>query len=244
MDVTHALTWLAVGLALPGCALDFDALERGRGPAIDASTDASRVDASGRDGGTHPPEDAHVAVDASASSDAGLDAERVGDAAQADDAAVPPADAAVACPVLDCSDPTCLGAPCDDGRACTTNDVCTLAQDCEGTPITCAPMECATVACVEPGGCRAVAALPDATPCSTGRCCYGRCSGLRDSGNCAGCGLGCEEYSCTGTGEPRCLCDTNGGCPPGQTCSGGICRCTAGSQCAAGQQCIGGTCTY
>lgn len=29
MDVTHALTWLAVGLALPGCALDFDALERG-----------------------------------------------------------------------------------------------------------------------------------------------------------------------------------------------------------------------
>lgn len=249
MDVSHTLTWLVVGLTVPGCALDLDALERGRGSAHDASIDgsgldATTIDASGRDVGTDSSDDAQVVDDARASRDARVDDARVEDAAEADDAAVAPADAVVACPVLDCSDPSCLGAPCDDGRACTTNDVCTLAQDCEGTPIVCAAMECATVACVEPGGCRVVAALPDATPCSAGRCCYGRCSGLRDSGNCAGCGLSCEEYTCTGTGEPRCICDTNAGCPPGQTCSGGVCLCGADAQCTVGQHCIGGTCTY
>jgi hypothetical protein len=100
------------------------------------------------------------------------------------------------------------------------------------------------MACTEAAGCHAVAAIADGTVCSAGRCCYGRCSGLRDSGNCGGCGLGCDEYSCTATGAATCVCDTNAGCPLGQTCVGGSCRCAANAQCAAGQTCVSSHCTY
>jgi len=178
--------------------------------------------------------------------DAAMDAPAID--APAVDASEGEDDAGSLCPsaTADCVDPRCAGAPCDDGLRCTTNDVCTTGT-CRGTPIECPTDGCSVQACDEASGsCRAVSTMPDATICAGGRCCFGRCSSLRDSGNCGGCGLSCEEESCSPELPSRCVCVTDSGCSLGQQCLGGRCTCTSNAQCAAGQTCVvaSGHCTY
>ncbi|UJR82847.1 hypothetical protein [Sandaracinus amylolyticus] len=209
-------------VACQACSLDFDALRRGRrdggGDAMDAST-----------------------RDAATDIDSSVDAGDV-DASEAEE------DAASLCPgaTPDCADPRCAGRPCDDGFRCTSNDVCSTGL-CRGTPVECPTDGCTVATCEEDTGeCRAIRTMPDATICAGGRCCFGRCSMLRDSGNCAGCGLSCEEESCSAETPSRCVCVTNAGCPLGQQCLGGRCSCMTNAQCATGQTCVVATghCTY
>lgn len=189
-------------------------------------------------------------TDASTSMDASIDAESIDaesvDAAAVDasvDASEPP-DAALDGATCDCSLAACAGSPCDDGQWCTTDDVCT-GGTCRGTLRDC-DSECSLGTCDEAlDACRAHTPAPDGDLCTDGRCCYGRCSNLFDSGNCGGCGLGCDEETCGATAPARCICVTNAGCPSGQVCVSGSCLCTADSQCAAGQRCLaGGYCSY
>jgi hypothetical protein len=223
--------WCFVAIAASGCSLDFDALER--------ESDGARSDAGRLDAGF-------------ARRDAAFDAESF-DAGSTRDAggvdAGPPPD----CPLSDgapiCSDPLCEGRSCDDGLSCTEGERCTGGACGGGSPIMCPSDGCTMPYCEEPMAiCRPGAALPDTSFCPAGRCCYGRCSTLRDSANCGGCNLACDEETCVASGPARCICVTNAGCPMGQTCSGGLCTCAASSQCAAGQTCVSaggfGYCTY
>ncbi|WP_157068847.1 hypothetical protein [Sandaracinus amylolyticus] len=211
---------LCLVVACHACSLDFDALRRGRADAGDGM-DASSLDAS--------------------TSDASRD-----DAGESD--ASEPEDAASLCPTTppDCADPRCAGQACDDGLRCTSNDVCSTGL-CRGTPVECPTDGCSVATCEEDTGeCRAIRTMPDATICVGGRCCFGRCSMLRDSGSCGGCGLSCEEETCSAELPPRCTCVTNAGCPLGQQCLGGRCACMTNAQCATGQTCVvaSGHCTY
>lgn len=201
--------WLA---GVSACSLDFDALERGRGgdggPAMDASIDAARMDAAPRDDGIGPIDAPPVDIDAPGCRRIGSDP--------------------------DCGDPACEGVLCNDALNCTTGDRCS-AGVCAGAPLVCpTPDPCQVQRCDEATGvCAFAGAMPDTTPCGgTSRCCFGRCSNLRDSANCGGCGLACDEETCTPESEPpRCICAAV--CPAGQTCQSGRCVCTTSAQCGS-----------
>lgn len=145
-----------------------------------------------------------------------------------------------------CEDPACTGQPCDDGLACTMGDVC-VGTICRGATQLCPSDGCSMSACEEPtGACVQIDSLPDGTACPGGRCCSGLCSSLGDNASCGGCGLACDEESCTTLVPRRCTCSTSGGCPGGQQCVSGNCVCSADGQCAAGQTCVVATghCSY
>ena len=56
-----------------------------------------------------------------------------------------------------CSIPTPpknTGDPCDDGLSCTSNEVCDIVGNCQGTSVACTPAECQSGGtCVEGQGC-------------------------------------------------------------------------------------------
>jgi hypothetical protein len=219
--------WCCIAIAASACSLDFDALERG--------SDAARSDAGRFDAGFGRRD---------AGSDAAVDAEGFDAGAELDAGAVdagPPPDCPLSGGLPVCIDPRCEGVLCDDGVSCTDGERCTGGVCTGGAPVVCPSDGCSMPMCEEPTRmCRAGAAAPDTTPCPAGRCCYGRCSTLRDSAHCGGCNLPCDEETCVGSGPARCICVTNAGCPMGQTCSGGLCTCSDSSQCAAGQTCVSG----
>ena len=84
--------------------------------------------------------------------------------------------------LIDCRDPDCEAEACDDGDNCTTDDVCTDAAVCGGTPVVCDDgNECTDDACdPETGACTSAdntAACDDGSWCNgTDRCAGGTCS--------------------------------------------------------------------
>jgi hypothetical protein len=139
------------------------------------------------------------------------------------------------CPaVVDCADRACDGEPCDDGLGCTTNDAC-AGGTCRGAPVVCSSSPCQLEECREGSGCVGIGPRPDGAPCPSGACCFGSCVDIRSNAHCGGCGLSCEEDSCTAAGPPRCMC--NVGCPSDQQCSGGLCHCRTAAQCSTNQYC-------
>lgn len=123
---------------------------------------------------------------------------------------------------------------CDDGRVCTSGDVCNGAGSCVGTN--------------RPNG-----SVCGATDIQV--CCSGNCLNLAErEDHCGGCGIQCAAgRSCHGTGNApthncpvpncpnrsgRCGCNSNAECPAGQTCDLTTFRCepTSNLHCAAGQR--------
>jgi hypothetical protein len=231
------LLFASMVLACSGCTLDFGIFEVRDGGSFDASVrDAGRTDAGRTDAGR---------TDAGRTDAGRDDAGRI-DAGNVDAGNVDAGPGCTTSGVADCTVQACAGMPCDDGLRCTVGDVCT-GGSCTGTTMPCPTDGCSTEQCNESTGtCVRISVVPDTTPCTGGLCCFGRCSNLQDSGNCAGCGLGCDEYSCSAERPARCVCDTNAGCPLGQTCIGNRCMCTSSAQCAAGQFCntATGSCSY
>lgn len=126
-----------------------------------------------------------------------------------------------------------VGAACDDGNLCTTNDACSATQTCDAIARSCntPPSACFSAgACDVDAGCvyslSPGAACSDSDPCTTGESC------LADGG-CAG----GSTYSCT-TPPSSCFapsgaCQGDGGCsytvgPLFQACDGGACRADGG----------------
>ena len=150
------------------------------------------------------------------------------------------------------------GSPCNDGNACTANDVCDGAGHCVGQKVSCAGNACTTGIC-DPatGGCRyedVTCSAPDAChtvgscdpgsgcvyvekDCSAldGPCSVGVCD--RDTGNCravpAHTGQSCD-------GDDPCSRATT--CQPDGTCGGGEpVVCPASDACHAAGTCNPGT---
>jgi hypothetical protein len=115
------------------------------------------------------------------------------------------------CAVKDALD----GTTCDDGNACTENDVC-AAGACLGDIRTCTDDNaCTDDDCAPATGCTFT---PNAATCDDGNACT-----VDDA---------CVEGACTGTPEPSCQCDANADCADledGDLCNGTlVCE---GNQC-------------
>ncbi len=76
-----------------------------------------------------------------------------------------------------------VGAPCEDGRACTVTQACSDSGDCEGTPVSC-PSDgvCRVGVCLEPTGDCTTGPAPNGSACDDGlpcqledRCLLGQC---------------------------------------------------------------------
>lgn len=120
------------------------------------------------------------------------------------------------------------GSTCDDGVACTRNDVCDTAANCAGAAYTCTSTVCAANAqCDGLGGCTYDFGT-SARVCNDGASCThtDRCV---DAGVCTGTGYTCTPPVCfSGT-----ACDGDGGClftfnGVGSVCPGGLCGPDAG----------------
>ncbi len=126
-------------------------------------------------------------------------------------------------------------APCEDGNACTTNDVCVVGYCHSGVPVSCDDANvCTADACDPASGCTHAGvegACDDGNACTTvDVCAAGTCTGsvppVCDDGN------GCTDDAC-GPGS---------GCvsvPNTASCSDAD-ACTAGDRCAAGACAAGG----
>lgn len=114
--------------------------------------------------------------------------------------------------------------PCDDGDACTVNDMYNSQQQCAGTPIVCHVCnQCATISCV--GGACIVANKPLGTACDDGNACTSddQCDG---NGGCVGTEIDCMAQVNLGECDIA-LCDPGLGCiaqyaPFGGPCNTGI----------------------
>ena len=128
------------------------------------------------------------------------------------------------------------GAPCQDGSACTTGDVCQQGM-CAGKPKSCSDGNPCTADLCDPetGGCTASAAsggeCDDGSACTEGdTCLFGVCVGKKVL-----CG---DDSPCTAD-----ACDPASGCThapvdPGSSCDDGD-FCTGPDVCAAGGVCVG-----
>jgi hypothetical protein len=141
--------------------------------------------------------------------------------------------------LADCADPDCNGASCGVGCACAggakTETLCSDGMDNDGdTNADCMDANCSHKACNV------------ASPASV--CCGTACANLAVDGNCGGCGVNCAQgcAAATSNGVPsgRCMCNGNGQCSFGQSCSGGLCACSNNNECASGAVCGTSTCRY
>ncbi|HYC53676.1 MAG TPA: hypothetical protein VEL28_01885 [Candidatus Binatia bacterium] len=156
------------------------------------------------------------------------------------------------CEASPVADPT----GCNDGLACTENDVCTGGV-CAGTPTDCSGLtnQCSTGVCnVISGLCQAVpvgngTGCNDGSPCTTDDVCSaGSCTGTPV--DCSSAGDQCNTGSCnavTGLCESRAVTDGNGcddglACTTGDVCTGGVCAGTAVDCSGIGDQCNFGAC--
>jgi hypothetical protein len=105
-------------------------------------------------------------------------------------------------------------APCNDGNACTTGDVC-HAGSCGGTPVTCSPLDQCHVAgtCDTSTGLCSNPAAPDGTPCDDGSTCTspdtchaGTCTGSPVPEICNG-----IDDNCNGVVDEGCFGKVTGG---------------------------------
>lgn len=131
-----------------------------------------------------------------------------------------------------------LGAPCDDGAACTADDACDGGADCVGAPVICDDGNpCTSDACEPLGGTCEFSPL-EATPCTDGNPCTHDDACV--AGACVGVGLDCNDGNvCTtdvcstgGTGGCQHVKLNGTACDDGDPCTGAD-HCVAG-QCAAG----------
>ncbi|MEZ4264982.1 MAG: hypothetical protein R3F39_01290 [Myxococcota bacterium] len=112
------------------------------------------------------------------------------------------------------------GAPCDDGDACTTQDLCEIGV-CKGTgSLTCTTANpCAEASCVPASGC---VESPKAGPCDDGNACTGPDA--------------CADTECVGPALAT-ACDDGDDCTVGDTCSGGACVGGPADTCDDGDPC-------
>ncbi len=143
----------------------------------------------------------------------------------------------------------CLGKVCDDGDACTKDDVCKAAGTCEGTPVVCAAppdAQCSETGFCDPesGSC-VYLALAAGSPCSAGSLCT-------DGDACDGAGtcVAGQSKDCSAPPDAQCAtaagaCDPSSGeClftmkPKGTACSDGN-SCTNPDKCDGAGQCVSG----
>ena len=125
--------------------------------------------------------------------------------------------------------------PCDDGNACTKNDMCS-GGTCVGTAYSCiAPDACHLAGTCNGDGSCSFANQPDGTTCNDGNPCTksDKCTG----GSCSG-----TSYTCAAPDQ----CHTAGTCNGDGTCSYGnqpsTTSCNDGDQCTYGDHCSVGTC--
>jgi hypothetical protein len=137
--------------------------------------------------------------------------------------------------VYDCADSaTEDGAPCDDGRFCTTGETCQRGQCQGGEARTCDHLTvgCTQGVCTEPDGCT-TEAMNEGDTCDTGLYCtiYGTCRGgdcVGEPRNCALQAGPCEvDAGCDETND-ACLfgllpettaCDDQDACTTGEACN-------------------------
>jgi hypothetical protein len=112
--------------------------------------------------------------------------------------------------LVDCQDPDCAGATCNDGNLCTTGDVCQNLE-CVGTPVVCPqpdpPCEGGEVCNPGTGLCQPQPDAPLSTPCEADQnlCTADHCNG---NGQC----VFQSSVSCPGPTGP---CDGGTVCNPG-----------------------------
>jgi hypothetical protein len=137
---------------------------------------------------------------------------------------------------LGCQNPPASGAPCDDGNACTSGDVC-KGGTCQGGAVkTCDDGNlCTADSCDAKLGC--VTKPQDGAACNDGNACTS--NDLCKGGTCLGSPLACDDgNSCTTD-----ACDpATGKCSakpaPGQPCDDGS-KCTDGDTCLVNGACAG-----
>ena len=139
-------------------------------------------------------------------------------------------------------------APCDDGDACTMDDVCAGGVCTAGPAVTCDDGDpCTDDGCDPATGCTTTPRAEHSTCGGANmRCCGGSCVDIRsDPNHCSGCGQQCAAgRACIiYDGEATCDCVANSECHGGvgQLCSTTYdltCACTSDSGCVEGQRCI------
>ena len=139
-----------------------------------------------------------------------------------------------------CSTGVNVGAPCDDGNACTTSDACQADGSCAGTPVTCAAID----QCHSPGTCDpAIGACTNPIKANGTSC---------NDDNACTTGDTCQDGVCKGGNPIVCTpldqCHVAGTCDPatGQ-CSNPPAdfgtACNDNNACTTGDHCVGGVCT-
>ncbi len=146
-------------------------------------------------------------------------------------------------------DPT-ASKPCNDGDACTTNDMC-AGGSCDGVAVDCDDDNpCTTDSCDPIAGC--VFAPADGPDCDDGNACTSQdtCSG----GLCAGEAIDCNDGNictadscdpatgCTTLGLSGGVCDDDDKCTDGDTCDNGTCTGEA-ITCGDANPCTSDNCT-
>ncbi|MBI1825572.1 MAG: hypothetical protein HY287_13160 [Planctomycetes bacterium] len=144
----------------------------------------------------------------------------------------------------------CPGETCDDGNACTANDVCSNGK-CGGVPVDCSDNNiCTNDLCNPTTGCYHVnntISCDDGNICTTNDACTG--------GTCAGTTMNCDDDNpctddfCNPETECGCYhvnntrpCDDGNICTTSDICSGGICVGGPLLGCNLGTVCTTGTC--
>ena len=133
------------------------------------------------------------------------------------------------------------GSPCDDGNACTQNDVCRSGMCVAGPTLKCPATDaCHKAGVCDPGTGQCVnPAKPDGTSCNDGNLC------TRGDTCQAGACVGGAPKVCSG-GEDTCrevVCDPGSGrCVQGDAKADGT-PCRDGNKCTRGDTCEAGTCT-
>jgi len=128
-----------------------------------------------------------------------------------------------------------LGAPCDDGQACTSDDACDQGAECTGTPVTCDDGNACTADACDPANGTCVFTPDDELPCTDGNPCTNDDACV--AGACVGVGFDCNDGNpCT---TDVCSIGGTGGCQHVQLNST---ACDDGNACTTNDHCVAGQC--
>lgn len=157
--------------------------------------------------------------------------------------------------LLDCGDPGCAGAGCDDGSGCSTNDTCS-AGSCAGAPLDCGPpaLPCrqSAGACTADAGCswplEAVGSPCDGGACNSAGLCAPAdseldCGNGIDDATDADLLADCQDPDCFSIQAPcdAGLCVVGATCRPDFSCTGAPKTCLPNRQCRDAGTCDPGT---
>ncbi|MCA9514921.1 MAG: hypothetical protein KC635_08265, partial [Myxococcales bacterium] len=156
-------------------------------------------------------------------------------------------------PATGCVTEARVGAPCDDGSACTGGDACDDAGACVGAAVSCDDADPCTIDRCDPAaGCvttpaAAGTACDDGDPCTIGEACGdGGCVGGAarecDDGNPCTANVCVPGTGCVATLVPNATPCTDGdACTVDDVCAGGVCR-GAAAVCDDGDPCTVDAC--